>query len=319
MTAPLLIDGCQINNWDREVLTELRTGRVGAVHATCAVWEDARRAIDRLLDWQSRFMSHADLIVPARTASDIIAAHASGRTAVVLGFQNTAPLEDDPRLVGLFRDLGVRIIQLTYNAQNAVGGSCFETADSGLSRFGRRVVAEMNRAGVLVDCAHVGDRTTRDAIEASATPIAITHANPRWFCDSPRNKPDAILNALVERGGVVGVTLYPHFIGGPTTTLEQFAGMIVKLADQVGIQHVAFGSDLARKWTDHDLVELRNGRLDPQPPSASWPAWPDWFRSAADFPRLLEGLARAGLADDEVAAVAGGNWLRLFKTVWTET
>ncbi|MGH3183023.1 MAG: dipeptidase, partial [Streptosporangiaceae bacterium] len=204
MTTPLLIDGCEINNWDGQTVAELRAGRVGAVHATCAVWENARGAIGRLLDWQDRFADHHDRLVPALTAADITAAHGTSRTAVILGFQNTAPLEDDPRLVAVFHRLGVRIIQLTYNAQNAVGGSCFEPHDSGLSRFGHRVVAAMNNAGILIDCSHVGDRTTRDAIEASATPIAITHANPRWFCDSPRNKPDDVIAALTDRGGVIG-------------------------------------------------------------------------------------------------------------------
>jgi membrane dipeptidase len=313
----LLIDGCEINNWDACTIDELRRGGIDAVQATCAVWEDARRTLGRLLDWQDRFERHADALVLARCTADIESAHREGRTAVLLGFQNTAPIEDDPRLLEVFWTLGIRVIQLTYNSQNAVGGSCFEPQDSGLSRFGHTVVSEMNELGLLIDCSHVGDRTTRQAIDASSTPVAITHANPRWFCDHPRNKPDDVLSALAARGGVLGVTLYPPFIGGPDARPQDFTAMVAKLVDQLGADHVAIGTDLARNWTDADLVTLRHGRQLPNPPPASWPDWPTWFRSAADLPRLIEGLSDTGLDDDTVDRIAGRNWMRLYNDVFS--
>jgi membrane dipeptidase len=312
----LLIDGCEINNWDGETIDELRRGGVDAVQATCAVWEDARGALGRLLDWQDRFERHADVLVPARSVAEIEAAHHDGRIAVLLGFQNTAPIEDDPRLLQAFRTLGIRVIQLTYNSQNAVGGSCFEPCDSGLSRFGHTVVSEMNRLGLLIDCSHVGDRTTREAIDASSAPIAITHANPRWFCDHPRNKPDDVLAALAARGGVVGVTLYPPFIGGADVRLEDFASMVARLVEQLGPEHVAIGTDLARNWSDADLVALRHGRQLRNPPLASWPRWPAWFCSAADLPHVIEGLAERGLDAGTIDKVAAGNWMRLYDDVF---
>ena len=313
----LLIDGCEINNWDAQTIDELRRGGVAAVHATCAVWEDARGALGNLLDWQDRFERHRDVIVPAFDVADIESAHRDGRTAVVLGFQNTAPLEEDPRLLDVFWKLGIRVIQLTYNSQNAVGGSCFEPHDSGLSRFGHGLIEELNRVGLLVDCSHVGDRTTREAIDGSATPIAITHANPRWFCDHPRNKPDDVLEALAARGGVVGITLYPPFVGGAGVRAQEVAAMVARLVEQIGADHVAIGTDLARNWRDSDLVTLRHGRQVRRPPAARWPQWPDWFRSAADLPRLLSALADIGLDDETVDKIAGRNWLRLYEEVFT--
>lgn len=313
----LLIDGCEINNWDSATVDELRRGGIDAVQATCAVWENARGALGRLLDWRDRFERYADALVPAHSTADIESAHREGRTAVLLGFQNTAPIEDDPRLLQVFWTLGIRVIQLTYNSQNAVGGSCFEPHDSGLTRFGRTVVSEMNRLGLLVDCSHVGDRTSRQAIDASSTPIAMTHANPRWFCDHPRNKPDDVLAALAARGGVLGVTLYPPFIGGSDVRLGDFAGMVARLADQLGPDHVAIGTDLARNWSDADLVALRHGRQVRDPPPASWPEWPAWFRSAADLPRVIEELAVAGLDDDAIDKIAGRNWMRLYNDVFS--
>jgi membrane dipeptidase len=310
-----IIDGIEINNWDRSLLEQLHDGGVSGVHATVAVWEDARRTLDRLIGWQRLFSENADLIRPALDADDLRAAHRDGRTGVLLGFQNTAPFEDDPGLVELFHRLGVRIVQLTYNVQNLAGSACYDPEDGGLTAYGKVLVAEMNRVGILIDCSHVGDRTTREAIDASARPIAITHANPRWFCDSPRNKPDHVIDALTQAGGVLGVTLYPNFIGGAATGLDTFCSMVVKLTEHIGSEHVAIGSDLACGWDDQDLARLRYGKMRVAPPTARWPEWQPWFRSAADFPTLQGGLSDAGLTDAEVQAVLGGNWLRLYDDV----
>ncbi|MYW97364.1 membrane dipeptidase [Amycolatopsis rubida] len=318
MTQPLLIDGCEINNWTPQVIDDLAKGGVGAVQATCAVWEDARGTLDRLMGWRQRFAQYSDRLVHVRSPDDIRAAADSHRLGVLLGFQNTAPIEDDPRLLDLYHELGVRVVQLTYNVQNAVAAGCLEPHDSGLSLFGRRVVERMNALGMLVDCSHVGDRSTREAVDASSDPIALTHTNPRWFCDHPRNTPDDILTAVADRGGVVGVTTYPTFIGGPQVTLRQFCTMVATLVDQIGVDHVALGSDLSREWTDADLVTLRNGRLNPDPEPARWPRWQDWFGTAADFPVLLDGLRAVGFDEPALAAVAGGNWLRLYDAVFRE-
>jgi len=315
--APLVIDGVEINRWDRQVLLEARAGGVSTLHATCAVWEDARETLRALGAWRRRFADHGDLITPVRGTDDIERAHAQGRTGVMLGFQNTSPFEDDIELVETFHRLDVRCAQLTYNVQNLVGGSCFEPSDSGLSRFGEAIVAEMNRVGMLVDCSHVGEWTTRDAIEASRDPIALTHANPRWFCDSPRNKSSETLKALAARGGVIGCTLYPLFIGGTDTPREAFCQMIADLVEEIGLDHVAIGTDLTRGQPDADLGWLRDGRWRRPDPEQrlSWPEWPAWFRSAADFPALAEGLLEVGLDEAAIRKVLGENWLRLLGQV----
>lgn len=310
----VVIDGNQINNWDREVLEELSTGGLTCVQATCAVWENARETLGNIGHWYQRFQEHADLIAPARSADDILAAKSDGRVAVMLGFQNASPFEDDLSLVEVFHRLGVRVVQLTYNIQNHLGGSCYEPNDSGLTRFGESVVKEMNRCGMLVDLSHVGERTSFDAIEVSERPVAITHANPDWFHPSPRNKSDALLKALAERDGVLGCTVYPNFIGGSETRLEDFCAMIERLAEMMGIEHIAIGTDSTRKQTDEHLSWLRNGRWrftnGEEPPT--WPDWPDWFQSPAHFPNLTTGLLDRGFSRDDVAAVMGDNWLRLF-------
>ncbi|MGN6129805.1 MAG: membrane dipeptidase [Nocardioidaceae bacterium] len=315
----VVVDGLQINNWDRSVLEELRAGGVSGVNATCAVWEGPEQTMRAIGDWYQLAAHNEDLMLLAETADDIRKAKQEGRVGVLLGFQNTSPFADDYRLVEVFARLGVRVAQLTYNIQNLVGGACYEPADSGLTRFGRTIITEMNRVGMLVDLSHVGNRTSMEAIEASSAPVAITHANPLWFHENPRNKPDDVIHALVERGGVLGCCLYPNVLGGHSREQQDFCDMVARLVDDLGPEHVAIGSDCTRNWDDDYVNWLRNGRWQPphQQPEATWPSWPAWFTGPADFPNLSDGLHRAGLDDQTVAGVLGENWLRLFDRVFT--
>lgn len=315
-----VVDGLQINNWDRKVLEELKAGGVTGVNATCAVWESPAETLRAVSDWYELARENADLVTLAENADDIRTAKRDGKLAVLLGFQNTSPFGDDYRMVEVFHRLGVRIAQLTYNIQNLVGGACYDARDSGLTAFGRFVVEEMNRVGMLVDLSHVGNRTCRDAIDASAVPVAVTHANPLSFVDSPRNKPDDVIDALARRGGVIGCCLYPNVIGGEQTTRKQFCTMVAGLIDRIGPDHVALGTDCTRNWPQDYVAWLRNGRW--RPPSAvavepQWPVWPSWFAGPTDFPAITDGLLEAGLPEPVVAQVLGGNWLRLFDTVFT--
>lgn len=311
----IVIDGQQINRWDDEVVAEERAGGVTCLNATCAVWADARAAMGQIANWYRRVRQHPEDLHLVTRAEDVRAAKRGGQVGVILGFQNASPFEDDVSLVEAFHRLGVRVVQLTYNIQNLLGSSCYDPTDGGLTRFGRGIVAEMNRLGMLVDLSHVGERTGRDAIEASAAPVAITHANPRWVCDVARNKSDGLLQALAEHDGVLGCTAYPPFLGGKDKTLNDFCGMIERLAEQIGIEHVAIGTDLTRKCINEDLAWLRNGRWRfPQPGQRlEWPEWPQWFQSAADFPNITRGLEERGFTQEQTAAVMGGNWLRLFE------
>lgn len=313
-----VVDGLQINNWSGEVLEDLRAGGVHAVNATCAVWEGPSDTLRAIGDWLQLQERHPDLVRLVTSTDEISRAKEEGVVAVLLGFQNTSPFDDDYRLVEVFHRLGVRVAQLTYNNQNAVGGSCYEKNDAGLTRFGAILLGEMNRVGMLVDLSHVGNRTSLDAIAASSQPVAITHSNPTWFVDSPRNKPVEVIQALAERGGVIGCCLYPNVVGGAGVTLEDFCAMVARLCDQIGVEHVALGSDCTRGWGQDYVAYLRDGRWRPtdekNPPR--WPQWPVWFSGPADFPTVTEGLLGVGLDEPEVRSILGGNWLRLFDEVF---
>lgn len=327
-----VVDGMQYSNFfgaghldalafnpDLRLLRNWRDGGIDCVHVSVSLWEEARATLDTIGRWRRVFREHGDLVMQARSVEDIRVAKAAGKTAVVLGFQNSSPFEDDLALVEIFHDLGVRFAQLTYNIQNFVGGSCYEPADSGLSRFGRYVIGEMNRLGMIVDLSHVGERTSLDAVAASSRPCAITHANPLFAFAHPRNKSERMLRALARRGGVLGLATYPSLTGKAGRSLERWCDMVARTVDLIGVRHVAIGSDTALNWTTEDAMAMNMARWSHTPDygahSAKAPGWapmPAWYRSPADFPNLTLGLLRKGFARDEVALILGGNWMRLF-------
>lgn len=316
----VIIDALQYSNWDRGLFEELRAGGLDAVHVTVTYWEDARATLGNIGRWNRRFREHGDLILPAKSGADILAAKRQGKTAIILGAQNCSPIDDELGLVQVMNDLGLKIMQLTYNNQSLIGAGCYEKDDGGISRFGREVIREMNRVGMVVDLSHSAERTSLEAIEISERPVAISHANPAAFHPALRNKSDRLLQALAERGGMLGFSLYPHHLkDGAGCRLEDFAAMVARTAELIGVDHLGIGSDLCRKWGYQTLEWMRSGRWTFAPDfgegSAERPAWPEqpaWFRGAADTPNIARGLAARGFSDEDVAKVMGANWLRFF-------
>jgi membrane dipeptidase len=316
------IDGLECSIFDREIFEELRQGQLDCVTNTLCFWEDAGETLDAIAKWRDLARENHDLIKLAISAEDIRAAHDQHRTAVLLGCQNTSPLNDRLRYVELFADLGVRVMQLTYNNQNGLGGSCYEESDSGLSRFGRQVVREMNRVGMLIDLSHVGERTGKDAIEYSDVPVAVTHANPSSLFAHRRNKSDELVHALATNGGVIGVATYKNIGGHWCDSIDSWCELVARTVELVGIDHVGIGTDIGRKETLEYLMWMRHGRwtrdVDYGAGSAQTPGQvppPNWFISTEQFPDIAKALQRR-FSDDEVGAIMGGNWIRLYRTVF---
>ncbi len=318
---PVLIDGLQYNNWTRDVFEQMRAGGVDCVHVTIVYWENTFETISNIADWNQRFVQYSDLIMPVRCAADVQRAQETGRTGIVFGFQNCSPIDNDVFLIEIFHQLGVRFMQLTYNNQSPLATGCYEDTDSGVTRFGKQAISEMNRVGMVVDMSHSAEQSTLDAIELSTRPIAITHANPTFFEPALRNKSDTVLRALGESGGMLGFSMYPfHLKDGPDCTLKSFCEMVARTADLMGVDHIGIGSDLCQSQPTSILTWMRNGRWsidkdygEGSASNASWPAQPSWFENNLDFGNIAAGLAEHGMHQDEIAKVMGGNWLRFFE------
>ena len=174
----VVIDGLDTSRWGLEsVYRDLHEGGVTAINATIAIWDDFESTLRHITDWFGWFARYGEHIRPVRVADDVARAKEEGRTGVILGWQNATPIGNDLARLRLFLELGVRIIQLTYNERNLLGNGCYERADDGLSKFGLAAVREMNHLGILVDLSHVGDRTTLDAIEHLGRPVALRKRN----------------------------------------------------------------------------------------------------------------------------------------------
>ncbi len=313
----LTIDGLQYSNWSREIFEQMRAGGVSAVHATLVYHENTRETLSRFGDWNRRFEQHSDLIMPVYEAEDIEIARESGRVGIFFGAQNCSPIEDDIDMIEVMRRLGLMIMQLTYNNQSLLAAGCYEAEDSGVSRFGRQAIAEMNRVGMIIDMSHSSERSTLDAIELSTRPVIISHANPASFHPAKRNKSDTVLKAISESGGLLGFSVYPfHLKDGPDCTLESFCNMVADTADLMGIDHIGIGTDLCQGQPQSVLDWMRNGRWSKEMDfgegnknNAGWPRPLSWFKDNRDFPAIIEGLRNKGFSEPEVEKIMGRNWL----------
>lgn len=303
-----IIDGPQYCEWSRDIFTDMRAGGVAAVHATIAYHENFREAVDRVTAWNRLFAANADLIRKARRPADLDA----GRTAILLGAQNPSVIEADLGLLEALSDLGLCFMQITYNNQSLLGAGWQEPEDSGLTRFGRQVITEMNRLGIIVDLSHAGERTAVQAIENSSRPTTVSHANPRWFRDTGRNVSDRVIDALAAHDGLLGLSLYPlHLRNGPDCRIEDFAAMVARLSERIGAARIGLGSDLCQGRPDAAIAWMRDGRWTFAPsPDARLPSPLPWFASNRDFPAIAQALSGIGFSSAEVAGIMGGNWRR---------
>ena len=314
-----MIDGLQYCRCSEAIFRQFRSGGVDAVHATVVYHEDYSGTLARLDEWDDLFSLFDRHIVHGRISTDILASRQAGKTAVFFGMQNCRPVEDDLSRIEDLYDRGIRFMQLSYNKACSLATGWFdEERDTGVTLKGREAIAEMNRVGMVVDMSHSAERSTLEAMEASTRPIAISHANPRTWRDTGRNKSDDVLKAVADSGGILGLSIYPHHMKeGSMTTLEQFCEMAARTADLMGAERLGIGSDLCQDQPDSVVRWMRSGiREDENTPppegvrDVRFPDMPSWFRSNEDIPGIARGLRAVGFSDREVAGIMGNNWYR---------
>jgi membrane dipeptidase len=318
-TRSIVIDGLVVSRWSRSVFEDMQRGGLTAANCTCCVWEGFRPTMLNIAAWKQWFHEHSDLIMPVKTTADIRRAKEAGKVGVILGFQNTSALEDRVDSLALFKELGVGVIQLTYNTQNLVGAGCWEENDTGLSGFGREVVAEMNRLGIAIDMSHVGPKTADDAIEFSKVPCTYSHVCPTGLLNHPRNKTDQQLRKVVDRGGFVGVATYAPFMPkGGDSTLDDCVDLFDYMINVCGEDNIGIGTDFTQDqdeaffdWLRHDKGYAR--RMVPTRGTA--PLIKD-LTSLASYPNLTRAMERRGWSEERIVKILGENWLGYLGKVW---
>lgn len=316
----IVFDGLNICNWSREIFEQWQRGGITGVSATCGLWEGFRESIANVVQWKKWFEEHSDLILQATSVDDIRRAKREGRTAVLLSWQNTSGIEDKLDYLRVFRDLGVRKMQLTYNTQNYSGAGYVEANDSGLTGFGREVVSEMGKLGIVCDLSHVGAKTSLDVIEYATVPPCFSHILPAGMKDIKRNKSDALIAELGRRGGIIGLSQFGPFMQkGNDSTIDDYVAALDYVIELAGEDHVGIGSDASQgharpseflEWCNHDkgyareLTPFGHARVVK-------PLGPLEQR-----PLLADAMQRAGWREEKMVKVLGENWLNYLERVW---
>ncbi|MFO1408473.1 MAG: membrane dipeptidase [Steroidobacteraceae bacterium] len=300
----------------------LTVGGVGN-EAPLAAFERIVRDIAR---WEGEIDRHPDVLARVRTVADIREAKRTGRLGLVYGLQDGVSFEDDLERMTALHQLGIRVIQPTYNRRNLLGDGSMEPADAGLSRDGVAAVARMNELGILVDLSHCGRRTALDAIRASSKPVAFTHTGCAAVADHPRNRTDAELRELAERGGVAGIYVMPYLAGGRQPRASDVVAHVEHAWQVCGEDHVAIGTDgtLSPVALTPEFVEAY--RKNVQDRKAAGIAAPgeteDGYLFASDLntarrlETLAELLADRGHTAARIEKLLGANLLRVFGDAW---
>ncbi|HZF17051.1 MAG TPA: membrane dipeptidase [Steroidobacteraceae bacterium] len=302
----------------------IRASGVTAVNWTVSssTFEDT---ISQLAYAQALAGSDPSLWLLARRHSDIAAAARNKQVALLLGFQHPQALGEHGERLETFRQLGVRIMQLTYNNRGLFGDGCLEPGNGGLSRAGFALVEHMNAQGIAVDLGHAGMRTTAEAIAKSKTPALITHTGCRALHDHPRNQTDENLRALADRGGVVGIYFMPYLVASPTVpTAGHVVAHLVHALDVAGTDHVGIGtdgaiagftiSDEARKAMEADMAERKRTGIA-APEEDRLPLVPEL--NNVEHMRIVESrLQKIGYPAAVVDKVLGGNFHRVLGDIW---
>ena len=316
---------------DPRVLADGKASGVAAINVTIGYvagpMEPFEHSIEQIAWWDARIRSNPEHLIKVLDAEDIVEANRSGRLGVIYGFQNTAMMGDDAGRVATFARLGVRVIQLTYNIANQVGHGSMVPENGGLTEFGREVVAQLNAERVLVDLSHSGEQTCLDALEASTVPIAITHSGCRALTDLPRNKTDAELRLLAERGGVVGIYFMPFLLVQGQPMASDVVDHIEYALNVCGEDHVGIGTDGTITPVDdleryrvalaEEVEERRRMGIGATGETADVvPFIPD-MRGPQQYRILADHLADRGHSERVIDKILGQNFLRLMDEVWS--
>ncbi len=318
----IVLDMLDISLMNREHVEHMRAGGITAANATVTLQHGFKETVELVRDFDRKLEEWSDVIRPVRTVSDIRAAKDEGRVGIIYGLQNATPIEGDIRLVEVLHTLGFRVSQLAYMTGNLLGDGCLEPRNAGLTVFGRNVVKELNRLGILVDLSHCGQRTTLEAIEASETPVAFTHACAQGLVSHPRNKTDEEIRKLGEAGGVCGITPLSAFIAEDAreATLDRYLDQIEYVVELIGIDHVGLGMDFTEFLPIEVLVPTKWGGIHVPEGISNLTEWPIPYAAGIDgsdkLPNVTAGLLERGYSEENVQKVIGGNFVRLLETVW---
>lgn len=325
-------------------IPRMREGGMNALFFS--VWIDGRttgpqavqKALDQIDAIHENVRKNSNDMMFARTAEDVRRAHASGKIAALIGVEGGHMIGNDIRMVRIFGDLGVRYMTLSHFYNNEwADSSTDKPAHNGLTDFGKDIVREMNKQGILVDISHVGDKTFYDALEVSKAPLIASHSSCRAICNHPRDMTDQMIKDLAAKGGVIQINYEKSFIDQAyKDASDKVSGGVVEAIDK--IMKACNGDEdcVGKKFAEMEKQATADGRL----PHVSWEriidhidhvvklvgpdhvglgsdfdgaSMPEGMEDCSKLPKITEALMRKGYSDDDIRKILGGNLLRVME------
>ncbi|WP_434640590.1 dipeptidase [Thermoanaerobacterium thermosaccharolyticum] len=255
--------------------------------------KDAAAKTLKMIDKLYQLMEKTDKIKLILSGKDVEEAKSENKLGALLSIEGGEALEGDLSLLRMFYKLGVRAMTLTWSLRNDLGDGILGSSDYGLTSFGKDVIKEMNRLGMIVDVSHLNERGFWDAINICEKPLIASHSDCKALCRHPRNLSDEQIKAIADKGGVIGINFCPNFLrDDDNASIEDVLDHIEHIVNLVGINHVGFGSDF-------DGIEKTPLGLD----------------DVASFPKILDGLKKRGFSDDEINSISHDNFERIIKEI----
>jgi len=315
---------------DDRAIADARASGLGAVNITLGYVagpiDPFEYTLATIATWDGIIAARADQLAKVNTADGILGARARDKIGVIYGFQNAAQVGDDPGRIDAFADLGVGVIQLTYNPANQLGDGCMAPDNRGLTSLGHEVVARLNARRVMVDLSHSGQQTCLDAAAASSSPISINHTGCRALCDLPRNKTDEELRAVAEKGGFVGIYFMPFLTLSGRPSAEDVARHIEHAVDVCGEDQVGIGTDgnataiddLAayRERLEEEVADRAMSGIGAKGERADTYPFVVDLRGVDQFHKLQSLLAARGFSSGRIEKIMGANFLSFAREVW---
>jgi membrane dipeptidase len=288
-----------------------------------AAFEKTKAAFDT---WERIVSRHPDHLTLIRTVGDLERARRERTLGLIHTFQGAEPLGEDIERIPMFRERGLRVLQLTHNRRNLVGDGCMEPGNAGLSNFGREVVKRLDAERIVVDLAHGSPRTMTEGIAASRAPMLISHTGCRALADLPRNTDDATLRAMADKGGVAGIIFWPYLRTDTQPMAEDVVRHMEHAVNVCGEDHVGIGTDTGvapiartpafekdnREWV---AAAVEDGVFARGRPADLYTFIPD-LNTADRFDRLALRLSKRGHSDARIAKILGDNFARVMREVW---
>ncbi len=280
-----------------------------------------KEAIDFNLAYLNKFFEkRPDLFFKIKTSKDFDRSFEENKIGVILNFQNLQQIGRDLSLLEKYKNMGINIMQLTYNAKNLIGTGCTARRDRGLTEFGEKVVKRLNELNVVIDVSHCGERTSLDAISQSREPIMASHSFCKNLYNHDRGKNEQFIEEIGLTGGYIGILAAHGFLtNNPKTRISDWLDHVEHAVEKAGLDHVGIGSDWFGFSIPPPLIEYTNEILSKngwrKEHNIDFSKRVEGFEEYSKFPNLIEGLESRGYNHREIQKIAGGNFLRIFKKI----